>query len=427
MQITVETIAPCRKRVRLVIPPQKIHEQVEGMIRSASSNLQLPGFRKGKVPRSLVEKRYGTAIRRDVKESMLNEGFQQALKDNNITPITTPQIDLEQIPLDAPEGIKVDFEFDARPEIDPKGYKGVAATVAAVSVEASEIDAQVAELRKGRRRPVKDEAGIAVPKEGFAIAKIQFLEGSTVILERESLRVMAGMTLAGAGAEEFESKLLGAKRGDTFDMPLTYPSDFEVQSVVGKPGLARVTIREVYSLISPEDAELLKDLDIADMETLRSRIAERLKEAKEQQERRKAEEEILTKVMESNRFELPERIIDEQLDQRLTQYKMHLSHQGQMPAEEIDKRVAEERAKNRTDFEEGMRRLFVLEAIAKKEKIFVTEEDMGREIMSISQRNNAKPEDVVDYYRNNGLLPALRIDILEAKVRNFLFENSQKS
>ena len=100
MQITVETVGLCRKRIQLVIPPERVKEEVNEYIRQASTTLRIPGFRPGHVPRAVVEQRYGKAIRKDVKESLVNDGYQQALKEHNIQPLSTPQVDLEAIPLD---------------------------------------------------------------------------------------------------------------------------------------------------------------------------------------------------------------------------------------------------------------------------------------------------------------------------------------
>lgn len=425
MQFTVENVAPCRKRVALTIPAARISGAIENSFRQAAANLRVPGFRPGHIPRAFIEKRYGDQIRLEVKEQLVNEGYQEALRDNNIVPLSSPEIDLANLKLDDPNGVKIDLEFDTRPEFEPKNYKNIAVTVDKHVASDEEIEAQIAEIRKMRRRPEQDNAH-TMDDNAYGLATVTFKLGERVVLERPGVRVMPGMALQGADVQEFQDKLKGRTTGDSFSLKLTFPADFEVYDARNQEGVATIAITEMYRLIPPTDEELLKEVDIADMDTLRSDVRRRVDEARASHFRRSAEEVLMEKAAEENRFELPNRVVDNQVDQRIQQHLQHLARQNQLP-EQIDEMRKQEREKLWPEMEKGLRRLFLVDSIARKEKIYVTEEDLEGEFRTIAERNQSTPEEVIQYYHQNNLMGALRIDLLETKVRAFLFENANKT
>jgi trigger factor len=420
MQITVETVGLCRKRIQLFVPPERIREEVNEYLKNAAGQMRVPGFRQGHVPRNFVEKRYGAAIRKDVKESLVNDGYQQAVKEHNLQPLTAPHVDLESIPLDEEKGLKVDFEIDTRPEFEPKDYKGIDVKTNAVTVSNDDVENQLKEIRNHSRRPVKDESA-PITDDTFAIAALEFRMGDKVVLQRDSVRVRPGMTLGGADAGEFTKLLSGKKVGESFEMELTFPEEFEVKEAVGQKGQCKVTIREVYKLVAPSDEEVLKELDMPDMDTLKKDLTRRITEARDRDERRRVEEELIEAALEKNKFEIPDRIIDQQVESRLEQ--QNANAESPVPPEE----VAKLREKMKPDMDKGLRRLFLLEAIAKKEKVFVTEDDLMGELRSIAERNQSTVEEVARYYQQQNLLPAMRLDLLETKVRNLLYESAKRT
>ncbi|MBI3817478.1 MAG: trigger factor [Planctomycetes bacterium] len=425
MQINVETIDSCRKRVRLSIPADRVRGAIQDGFQQASLNLKIPGFRPGHIPRSFIEKRYGDAIRAEVKEHLVNEGYQQALKDHNITPLSSPQLDFATVPLDEKTGMSVDFEFDAKPEVHVKNYKALEVTVEKPVTTDDEVAKQIEEIRKMRRRPEQDNS-IALDENAFAVAKIAFRMGDTSVLERDNVRVMLGMGLAGADVNEFQEKLKGKKHGESFEMELTYPADFEVADVQNKKGAAKLTIGDLFKLIPPTDEEILKELDIADFDTFKKDVRGRMDEARLVQARRAAEEKLMEHVAGDNPIEIPERVIDGQVEQRLAQHFAQLSQTGQLPENAEDLRK-QERARLRPEMDKGLRRLFLIDALARQEKIFVTEDDFENEFRSIAERNQSTRDEVIQYYQQNNLIGALRIDLLESKVRGFLFENAKRT
>jgi trigger factor len=425
MQVNVETVAPCRKRVRIVIPADRVRTEIEDSLRTASAQVRMPGFRPGKVPRAIVEKRFGQAIRKELKEQLINEGFQKALKDTNLVPLTQPQIDLEKVVLDDPSGVSIDLEFDTRPEFDVKNYKGLKVTVESPKTTDEDVEQQIAQIRKLRATPQKDDSAV-MDDSSYAMASVAFTFEEKKVLERDNVRIMLGMRLAGADEKEFQDQLRGKKLNDTFEINLTFPTDFEVAEAAGKAGVASITLREVFRLVPPSDDELLKQLDMPDFDALRADVRRRVEETRTTQARRNAEESLLDQIAAENPFELPGHVVDHQLDARIQQNLVQLHKSNQLP-ENWEQMIPAEKERLRPDMEKGLRRLFLLEAIAKKEKIFVTEDDLENEFRAIAERNQSTPEEVIQYYQQNNLMGPLRIDLLETKVRAFLFESAGKS
>jgi trigger factor len=187
-----------------------------------------------------------------------------------------------------------------------------------------------------------------------------------------------------------------------------------------------VTLREVFRLAPPSDEELLRELDMPDLATLRADLRRRLDQSKRQAERRRAEDAVLDRILEANPVELPDRILDDQIQARVARLRAHLEGSGATP-EETEAELEKERARGREEVAKGIRRFFLLEAIAKKEKLFVTEDETTAELQSIAERNDSSLEEVRRYYAEQELLPALRLDLLETKVRGYLYDQAQRT
>jgi len=240
------------------------------------------------------------------------------------------------------------------------------------------------------------------------------------------VRVHPTTPVVGADPKAFETALTGRRAGESFEIPVELPAEFEARAAAGKTGLARVTLREVYRLVAPSDEDLLRELDLPDLGALRGDVRRRIEQSKVEAERRRAEDEILDRAAAENPFEIPERLVERQLEARLSQARAHYEARG-VQAEQVQAEVDRERSRSRDDLLKGIRRFFLMDAIARKEKLFVTEDDLDAELRRIAERNQASPDEVRRYYEQQDLVSALKMDVLESKVRAFLFENAKRN
>lgn len=423
LQITVEDLGPCRKRVKVVVPPSRIEREIESGFKNAGRHIQIPGFRPGHVPRKIVEQRYGEAIRREVKESLIQDSYREAVEEKKLSPLGSPEIDFETVSLVPTKPLEFEVAIDVRPTIELKTYKGIEAKREKLAASASEIDEQIKGIRRQGRRPQKDEDG-KIGEEGFAICAVDFLHDGQSVLKKDAVRIAPFTPVVGTEPEAFKKALLGKKKAEAFQIACNFPEDFDVEAVRGKKGKVSLTVSEVYKFLEPTDEEILKAFDFPDMDTMRKETEKTILAHKEEMENRRIESAILDEIIASHKFDLPERIVQEQTESALARFRQLREAEG-VKDEALAAEVAAKQKESQANAVKQVKGFFLIDAIARKEKLFVTDDEMFAELQAIAQRNQSSLEEVKNYYQQQNLLPMLRMDLIEKKVRGFLRENAK--
>lgn len=423
LKVSVEDLGPCRKRVKVVVPSSRVQAEVESGFKNASRHINVPGFRPGHVPRKIVEQRFGPAIRREIKETLIQDSYREAVEEKKLAPLGSPEIDFEKIDFAETKALEFEVAVDVRPTIELKTYKGIEIQREKVAVAASEIDDQIKGLRRQGRRPVKDEGG-AIGEEGFAICAVEFFQGSESVLKKEAVRVAPFTPVVGTEAEAFKKAMIGKKKDENFQIPCNFPADFDVEAARGKKGKVTVSVSEVYKFLEPQDEEILKAFDFPDMETMRKETEKTILAHKEEQEDRRIENAILDEIIKTHKFELPERIVHEQSESALARFRQLKEAEG-VTGEALAAELAAKQKESQENAVKQVKGFFLVDAIARKEKLFVTDEEMFAELQNIAARNQSSLEEVKNYYQQQNLLPMLRMDLIEKKVRGFLRESAK--
>ena len=343
--------------------------------------------------------------------------------ENELKVVGFPKLDTDSITRLEGQDFSHEFEVSLRPEIDLTDYKGISVESQLAPVMEQEVEAALEDVRKQQAHPEPaGEEGLG--EDGMALTKVEWTVDDESVLEREGLRLSPEMPIPGVDAEAYTAAMSGKGDGDEVELELTVPDDFEKEEMRGKKGLCKIRIDQAYKMIPPTDDELLKMLAVEEGEDLEKAISKRIGEAKQEQEERRIENEILERLVREHPMELPEKMIEEQTGMRLAQLKQQLSEQG-TPEDKLDEEAAQHEAEMRQTSEKGMRTLFLIQAIAEKEDLLVKNEDMLEELKSIAERNQSTFEEVRDYYQENRLFDQMAIEILERKVRGFLRENAE--
>ncbi len=422
MQVTVEKTGPCQARVRFTVPGSEFHGAVQRAVSQAGRTMNLKGFRPGHVPPQIVEKQFGPQIRADAMKHFVQQALDQAVKENSLKVVGFQRINLDKVTVLEGADFSQQVEVSLRPEITLGSYKGIALESELEPVMEREVDDAIANLKLQRSQPEPaGEAGL--PLDGMALAKVEWLAGSEVVLARDGLRISPRTPPPGVDPAVFEKALTGAKDGETRECALSFPAEFEREDLRGKSGICRITVAQAYRMIPPSDAEVRELVGAADEAELRKIVREKLGEAKLEREQQRQEALLVDELLAKHEFELPQMMVDEQTQARLSQLAQQLAQQG-LPQEKVTEQVEAQRESAQTAAAKGCRALFLMQAIAEAEKLLVSQDDMRAEVQSIAARNNAKQEEVVKYYQENGLFDQMAIELLERKVRRFLRENA---
>ncbi|MGH8310947.1 MAG: trigger factor, partial [Steroidobacteraceae bacterium] len=356
MQVTVEKLGPCQAKIHFTVPSAEFQAAYRRGLQNISQNANMKGFRPGKVPVQIVEKQYGPQVKNDAIEHFVRQAYEQAVGENELKIVGFQRVNLDEVKILEGVDWAQSFEVSLRPEIELGDYKGIQIESALEPVMDNEITDAIENLRGQQSRP--DPAGDAgVPADGMIVGKVQWLAGDEVVLERDGLRLSPKQPTPGTDAAAFETALTGAKDGETRDVEMTFPAEFDREHLRGQKGVTRIHVTQAYRMIPPTQADIHKMFGVDNDQRLNEVVREKIGEAKQERENQREESAILEKLLATHTIELPEMMVDEQTRARIEQLKKQMKEQG-TPDDRIAEQVESQRASAREASEKGLRALF---------------------------------------------------------------------
>lgn len=423
MDVQVEEIGPCRKRLSVTVPAETVKQQVDAAYKAASQQVRLKGFRPGRVPRHVLKAQFGDSILAHAKEELVSQSFQDAVRQQELDLVGNPRLDISEEAIQESEPLTFAVECDLRPEVTVGDIKSIEIQGNPIEPTEKELEDALNQLAQSKRK-LETVADAELEDGDFAKVDMRYeLEGET-LLEKSGMQLSTRIPIAGADPEIFAAKLKGLKSGDETDMELTFPDSFEKEEARGKEGKVHVKVTEIQRFVNPEiDDEFAKGFEMESAEELRNKLRERISEEKERYENMRREEEILDKLYAQNEFPVPEGLIEEETEGRLKHMRSEMEQQ-KAPKELIDQRVNEARGEAAESARRAVRNLFLVQEIAKKQKLFVTEDDVRKEMQRIASENSVELSDVQAHFEKENLTGELRFNLSDRKVREFLKETA---
>ena len=384
---------------------------------------RMKGFRPGKVPPQMIEKTHGKAAREEAKTRFLQRAYEKALSEHELRPMAHPHVHVEEIEVLAGASFSHDFEVRLRPEVTLGEYKGLAYEAQLPAITDEEVEAAIdrACQQNARPEPAGDEG---LPEEGMALCKVELVHGEETVLEREGLRLGPNVPLPGLDPEAFKEALTGTTDGAVVELDFTFPEDFEREELHGQEGTARFTVDKAFKIVTPGREELIEQLDgVEDEEGLLVKARESLEEARRAEERNQQESELLAQVIDAHDLELPAGMVEEQVAARLDGLRQELASQGLEEAR-VEEEVSNQEGEIRRQAIRGAKAYFLVEAIAEEEDLKVRAKELDDEFETIAQRNQTDVNEVKKYYQEQNLESQLALEIVERKVRSFLWDQA---
>lgn len=392
MTATFEKKGPVTGQIEFTIERATIEEGLDRAFKKIRGRLNVPGFRKGKVPRKLFNKMYGEeALYEDALNDLLPRAYQKALaelEDEDFELVGEPSIDIKSMEKDA--DWEIIAEVPLKPEVTLGDYKNIEVT----KQDRTVTDEDVAdELESRRQRAVelalKDDAAeegdtVVIDFEGYKDGE-KFGGGSA---ENHSLELGSGQFIPG-----FEDQLIGAKSGDEKDVEVTFPEEYGAEELAGQDVVFKVVVHEVKEKRVPElDDEFAKDVDdeVETLDELKDKIRQQLEKSKDRAATEATDDEAIQKAVENAEVpEIPEAMIDEEVDRQFNLFINNLQQQGiskdqYMSMIGTSEQELRNQFRNEADF--NVKTNLVLEAIAKAENIDVTTEDIDAEIKDLAEQ-----------------------------------------
>lgn len=370
------------------IQPDKIKEGLDIAFNKVKKSLNVPGFRKGRVPRQIFNKMYGEeALYQDALNALLPEAYANAVSESKIKPVSQPEINVESMEKDSAWVLSA--KVTVEPEVELGEYKGLEVMKHSTDVS----DKEVADELERRRQQQAE----LVLKEDEPAA-----EGDTVVIDFEGK--VDGKPFDGGKAENyslelgsktfipgFEDQLVGHKAGDEVEVKVTFPDDYQAKDLQGKDAVFEVKIHEVKQKELPElDDDFAKDIDddVDTLEELKAKVKDEIKEQKEAAAKNAVQEEAISKAVENAKIgDIPEAMIEDDAQRQMDQYFSGMQQQGINPDMYFKLTGTSEedlRKQFREGSEERVKTNLVLEAIVEKENIEVSEDEINDEIKDLA-------------------------------------------
>ena len=423
MNVTVERVGN-DATLKITLPAEEVNKGFKKAVAKIAGQVNIPGFRKGKAPRNIIEMHYGKeAVKQEAFELVANQCYTEALEQEKLIPKVEDSVFEEN------KDMELTIKVTLKPEVKLGDYKELHVEKEAVEVTDEAVEEQVQGLRSRHAKMVEAEEGAVIEKGDFAI--IDFAgtvdgepfsggEGKGYPLEVGSNSFIPG----------FEDQLVGLKKGDSTDVDVTFPEEYFVKELAGKQAIFKVNVQDVKRKELPEltDEYVAANSDCKTVEELRASYKERMQKAAENNAQIAYEKALIDLAVANAEFEVPEIMIEDRVTQMIDEMRMSLEArkltlEQYMQYSGIDMKQLRERQHDAAV--ENVKTDLVLDAIAKAENIQVSMEDVDSELSAIASQHGATLEDVKKIIKSNGTMGLLLANILRRKAAHVIIDSAK--
>lgn len=412
-----------KKVVDIKIEGKKWQDALDKAFNEKIKDVSVDGFRKGKCPKDIYLKKYGIeSLFMDAANKLVDDAYKEAIENNKeIVPIIQPSVSIKDINEDS---ISYTFTFITKPNVKIKKYKGLKVKKETVKVTKEEIKNEIDKLLKEYTELEIKENG-KVELNNIAIIDFEGFKDGVAFEggkgENYSLEIGSNTFIPG-----FEDAIIGMKKGETKNIPLTFPKDYSAKDLAGKDVEFKVTVKEIKEKIERKlDKDFFLDLNmegVTSKETLEEAIKDQIKASKEVNANNKLEDDLLKEIAANTECDIPEELLDEEVHAMIHQFEDQLRMQGltldmyykftNMKHEDLHKQMEPE-ARNHILYR------FILEDVMKQEKISVSDKEIDEEINSMEKKYGMKKEEIL---KQLGSTDMIRYDLEMRKTIDFLKE-----
>jgi len=423
--VTVSDVGPCKKQLKISVPAADVQTKLEETYKRLQTSAVVNGFRKGHVPRKLIERRFGEEVVEEVKQDILAESTQKALDDEGLKPLGEPSFD--NVEFDTGKDCIFEVTVEIEPTFDLPEYKGIALKKSAVTVTDKDTERGLEGLRRQRARlALMGEDATVETGDRLVCDWTLTSEGEDVASEKDDMIVAGGKRFGETELEEDTAKVLGgAKFGEKRAVAVTFLDTYPIEKWRGKPGELTVTAKEIRRPVLPElNEEFVKAMDFESLDEMKEFVRRSIAQSKEREAAMALEQSLFDRLLEGCPFDLPDGVRKSQASNIMTRQQFRLRQRG-MPQEEIDAHLEDLRSASEEAAARNLKIFFILNKIAEKEKIFVTENEVENRIASLANSYRIGTQKMRSRLEADGALSELRAGMREDKVVEFLLKNAK--
>ncbi len=429
-----EANSSTKREIEVEVPAEEVSRETETLIQKYQKLARLPGFRRGHIPASIIKQRFAKDIQNDVVDALVPRYFRKEADRKGLVPVSQPRV--SDLHVHEGEPLRFKASFEVLPEIKVEDYKELRAEKPVISVTDEEVEQSLQDLR--------EQHAAFTSVEGRALAEGDFAQ---VSLDGTPKDTVGNAAAGGAGAAkpkpvhmddllveiggkntmpEFTANLRGASAGEERTFDVLYPEDFSDKRLAGQIFVYTVKVQGIKQKSLPELSDpFAKELgEFANLDEVRQRIREGMEAERKHTAEREAKDRLVAELVKRNDLEIPEALIERQVDLRLERGLRALQAQGMKPEDLKKMDFNRLRAGQRDQATQEVKASLLLEKVAEKEQIEVKDEEIDREVEALAKQSKQSAEAIRDRLSRDGALERIRTRIRNEKALDFLYHQS---
>lgn len=435
-KVTVEDSGPARKVLTIEVPAERVQKKIEESYGKLRDEAVIPGFRRGRAPRRLIEKRFASSVRDEVKGQILSECYTQAVEDEKLDVIGEPDVkDVENIKLPEEGPLTFKVEVEISPDVTLPDFDGIKIDKPVLTVSDEDVNQEIERFRDqfGQVRSLPDakaQAGDWLRGDVTIVAgENAEATGEPIVHQADAYVKLNGESLnyrghiVGIVVEDLGKRLEGKGVGENVAISMTGPAGHEDERIKNQPITIHLRIDHVERLEPASLETVIQQAGVESEDDLRKRIREMLENRNTQRQTSQMHEQLSNQLLERVQFELPEGLTGRQAERVLRRRAMEMAYQG-VPQPEIEQRVAELRQSSEEEARRQLKQFFILDKAAKQLDVEVSESEVNGRIAALAMQQGRRMEKMRQELARRGDLQYLYLQIREQKTMDKLLEKA---
>ncbi|MDY7108816.1 MAG: trigger factor [Planctomycetota bacterium] len=430
--VKVEDVGPAKKRLTITVPAEVIGDKIEESIGTLATQAAVPGFRKGKVPRKLLERRFGSTVRNETKNQVVADAYAGVIEEKEIRPVGEPEpVDkIEELELEEGKPLTFAVDVEVVPEFDLPELENIEIRKPMLEITDEQIEEELNRncLQMGEAEEIRSDfqPGDRLVGPGSATKEGEdepfFRHDNIDIIVPGDDEGGRGQVL-GLLIDDLASKLRGLSVGETFTVETVGPEGHELEHIRGEKLTIEVTIREAQRITPASVEQVVEHYGMASEQLLREQIRIALEQRRDEQQRGAMREQVHDYLLDAVDFDLPEKLSAAQATRMVERQRLELLYQG-MPVEEVEERLAELRAEAEAASQRRLKLSFILNRLARHFEVEVSDQEVNGRIAAIAMQRGVRPDQLRTELVQSNRLGELASQIRENKAADRVIDRA---
>jgi trigger factor len=430
--VLVEETSPTTRRITITIPADAVNDRIETSFGTLQLETAMPGFRKGKAPRALLEKRFGGALLKETRSQLVADAYSKAIEEKGIRPVTEPELTKESMDLELERNKPFAFSVDVEiiPDFEMPSVEGLPIKKPVADVTDEHIDQEILRQRYRWGTPNRIEEPLQNLDRMIGRAEVRVDGVDGVFFETEQALVVVPAVedegkgqLLGLLIDDLDKALLGKKAGDTVEVTTTGPEYHEREEVRGKKLTISYLIRAAERITPAEVSALVEKFGLGTEQILREQVKFALEQRRDAEQVAAQREQVFEWLLEKINFELPKKLSERQVARSIARQRLDLLQRG-IDENTVEQRLAELRGQSEDQARSRLRLFFVLARVAEQFNIAVTEQEVAGRIHQIAQSQGMRADQVRQQLIRTGAINDVALQIREQKTADRILEKA---